>query len=83
VREPEQLDIFIPLQRGERLREWANLAREHGADVGTAGGISAFADWLRSNGHTPAGVSDPAVRVLVAVMRDYEGVTSAPAVPAP
>jgi hypothetical protein len=69
---PEQLDIFIPLQRAARLREWAGLAREHGLDEQSPTSVSAFADWLERNGHAPAGVSHDAVELLVAVMHDYE-----------
>ncbi|MGH7482997.1 MAG: hypothetical protein ACRELV_12655 [Longimicrobiales bacterium] len=70
--EPEQLDIFIPLQRGERLRQWAGLAVEHHAELEEPGGVSAFASWLRDHGHAPPGLGHEAVTVLVAVMRDCE-----------
>jgi hypothetical protein len=69
---PEQLDIFIPLQRAARLHEWASLAREHGLDERSPANVSAFADWLERNGYAPAGVSHDAVELLVAVMHDYE-----------
>jgi hypothetical protein len=69
---PEQLDIFIPLQRAARLQEWASLARKQGLDERTPRSVSAFADWLERNGHAPAGVSHDAVELLVAVMHDYE-----------
>jgi hypothetical protein len=72
VVEAAQLDIFIPLQRSERLHEWARLGREHDFDLDEPGGVGAFADWLRQNGHAPAGLSHDAVTLLVAVMRDYE-----------
>lgn len=67
-----QLDIFIPLHRGERLRQWAGLAVEHHAELEEPGGVSAFASWLRDNGHAPPGLGQEAVTVLVAVMRDCE-----------
>jgi hypothetical protein len=76
--EPEQLDIFIPLQRSERLHEWARLAREEGLDATTPEAVSAFAHWLQANGHAPAGYSYDSVEVLVAVMQDYERTGSAP-----
>jgi hypothetical protein len=69
---PEQLDIFIPLQRGARLHEWAGLAREQGFDEGSPTSVSAFVDWLERNGHAPAGVSHDAIELLVAIMHDYE-----------
>jgi hypothetical protein len=69
---PEQLDIFIPLQRARRLHEWAGLAREQGLDERSPTNVSAFAEWLERNGHAPAGVSHDAVELLVAVMHDYE-----------
>ena len=69
---PEQLDIFIPLHRGERLRQWAGLAVEHNMELERPGGVSAFAHWLRDHGHAPPGFSDEAVAVLVAVMRESE-----------
>jgi hypothetical protein len=71
VIEPEQLDIFIPLHRRERLREWAHLALENDMDVAEPGAIPAFVDWLRDNGHAPAGLSQEALTVLVAVMGEY------------
>ena len=70
--EPEQLDIFIPLHRGERLRQWAGLAVEQHAELEEPGGVSAFAAWLRDHGHAPPGLGQEAVTVLVAVMRDCE-----------
>jgi hypothetical protein len=69
---PEQLDIFIPLQRAARLHQWADLARERGLDERSPASVSAFAEWLERNGQVPAGVSHNAVELLVAVMRDYE-----------
>lgn len=69
--EPEQLDIFIPLHRREQLREWAHLAVENDLDVRGPGGVPAFADWLRDNGHAPAGLSHDSLKVLVAVMGEY------------
>jgi hypothetical protein len=69
---PEQLDIFIPVQRAARLHHWAHLAREQGLDERTPTSVSAFAHWLERNGHAPAGVSHDAVELLVAVMHDYE-----------
>jgi hypothetical protein len=71
VIEPAQLDIFIPLQRTERLREWAALAREHELDVAEPGAEASFAGWLRDHGHAPAGMSEEGLTVLVAVMQDY------------
>jgi hypothetical protein len=71
VTEPEQLDIFIPLQRAQRFDEWAQLARENEVDVEDPEGVSALADWLRDHGQAPAGVSHEALNVLVACMRDY------------
>lgn len=76
--EPAQLDIFIPLQRHDRLREWASLAREHGVDVDGPGGVATFANWLRDNGHAPAGVSHEGLQLLVAVMQEWEGATAYP-----
>jgi hypothetical protein len=76
--EPEQLDIFIPLQRSERLHEWARLAREEGLDTATPETVSTFAHWLQANGHAPAGYSHDSLEVLVAVMQDYERPASAP-----
>jgi hypothetical protein len=76
--EPQQLDIFIPLQRRPRLREWARLAREQGLDAGTPETRSAFARWLRANGHAPAGLSHDGLEVLVAVMKDYEDLRAEP-----
>jgi hypothetical protein len=73
VIEPEQLDIFIPLQRRERLRTWATLAVENEVEIAEPEGVSAFAGWLREQGHAPPGLSPEALTVLVAVMRDYEG----------
>jgi hypothetical protein len=73
VIEPEQLDIFIPLQRRDRFDEWARLARENDVDFTDPGRIPAFAEWLRESGHAPAGISMDALTVLVAVMRDYLG----------
>jgi hypothetical protein len=72
--EAQQLDIFIPLQRGPRLQEWARLAREQGLDAGTPEARAAFAYWLAANGHAPAGLSHDGLEVLVAVMKDYEDV---------
>ena len=69
---PEQLDIFIPLHRGERLRQWAGLAVEHNAELEEPGGVSAFAGWLRDNGHAPPGLGQESVTMLVAVMRECE-----------
>ena len=69
---PEQLDIFIPLRRGERLRQWAELAIENNVDLERPTGLSAFAEWLRSQGHAPPELGHEAVTVLVAVMHDYE-----------
>jgi hypothetical protein len=69
---PEQLDIFIPLQRAARLHEWAGLARQQGLDERSPTSVSAFAEWLERHGHVPAGVSHDAVELLVAVMHDYE-----------
>ena len=69
---PEQLDIFIPLRRGERLRQWAELAIESNVDLERPTGLSAFAEWLRSEGHAPPELGHEAVTVLVAVMHDYE-----------
>ena len=69
---PEQLDIFIPLQRAARFHEWAGLAREQGLDERSPTSVSAFADWLEKNGRAPAGVAHDAVELLVAVMHDYE-----------
>jgi hypothetical protein len=69
---PQQLDIFIPLQRRPRLQEWARLAREQGLDAGSPQARSAFAHWLEANGHAPAGLSHDGLEVLVAVMKDYE-----------
>lgn len=69
--EAAQLDIFIPLQRTERLREWAALAREHELEVAGPGAEASFAGWLREHGHAPAGMSEEGLAVLVAVMRDY------------
>ena len=80
--EPEQLDIFIPLQRRERFRQWARLARDQDVDLAEPGGIPAFADWLRTHGHAPAGVSEEALTVLVAVMREYEGAAARRLAPA-
>jgi hypothetical protein len=77
---PEQLDIFIPLQRAARLHHWAHLAREQGLDERTPTSVSAFAEWLERNGHTPAGVSRDAVELLVAVMHDYERPAAPPQV---
>jgi hypothetical protein len=71
VLEPEQLDIFIPLQRRERFPEWERLARENDLDIADPGRIPVFADWLRDSGHAPAGLSREALTVLVAVMREY------------
>jgi hypothetical protein len=70
--ESEQLDIFIPLHRGERLREWAGLAVEHHVELEDSGGVSAFASWLRDHGHAPAGLGQETLTLLVAVMRDCE-----------
>ncbi|MGH3004669.1 MAG: hypothetical protein ACRDOS_01960 [Gaiellaceae bacterium] len=70
--EPQQLDIFIPLHRGERLREWASLALENQMELAQPEGVPSFADWLRENGHVPPGLSRDALTVLVAVMHDYE-----------
>jgi hypothetical protein len=78
VIEPEQLDIFIPLQRAERFEEWARLARENEVDVKDPAGVSALADWLRDTGRAPAGVSHEALNVLVACMHDYAGSAAAP-----
>lgn len=75
---PEQLDIFIPLHRGERLRQWAGLAVEHNMELEHPGGVSAFAHWLRDHGHAPAGLCEEAVTVLVAVMRESERETLRP-----
>jgi hypothetical protein len=75
---PEQLDIFIPLHRGERLRQWAGLAVEHNVELEHPGGESAFAHWLRDHGHAPPGLCDEAVTVLVAVMRECERETLHP-----
>jgi hypothetical protein len=72
VTQPEQLDIFIPLHRGERLRHWAGLAVEHNAKLEDPGGVPAFASWLRDHGHAPPGLGQEAVTTLVAVMRDCE-----------
>jgi hypothetical protein len=72
VAEPDQLDIFIPLHRGERLRQWAGLAVEHHAELEHPSGVSAFAGWLRDHGHAPPGLDQQAVTVLVAVMQDCE-----------
>lgn len=71
--EPEQLDIFIPLHRRERLREWARLALANQLEVAHPGGVMAFASWLREHGHAPPDLSEEALTVLVAVMQDYEG----------
>lgn len=71
--EPEQLDIFIPLQRKERFPEWARLARENQLDLADPASIPAVADWLRDSGRAPAGLSPEALTVLIAVMREYVG----------
>jgi hypothetical protein len=71
VIEPEQLDIFIPLQRKARFPEWARLARENQLDLADPASIPAVADWLRDNGRAPAGISQETLTVLVAVMREY------------
>jgi hypothetical protein len=71
VIEPEQLDIFIPLHRGAQLHEWAHMALENDMDVAAPDGARVFANWLRDNGHAPAGLSQESLTVLVAVMRDY------------
>jgi hypothetical protein len=71
VIEPEQLDIFIPLQRAQRFDEWARLARESGVNVADPAGVATLADWLRDHGQAPAGVSQESLQVLVACMRDY------------
>ena len=76
--ESEQLDIFIPLQRSARLREWAHLAEEEGFDVGVPDAVPAFAGWLRANGHAPPGLSPDRLRLLVAVMQEYERPASVP-----
>ena len=75
---PGQLDIFIPLHRGERLRQWAGLAVEHNAELEEPGGVSAFAGWLRDHGHAPAGLGQETLTLLVAVMRDCERETLRP-----
>lgn len=69
---PDQLDIFIPLQRGECLRQWAGLAVEHHAELAGPGGELAFAGWLRDHGLAPPGLSQESVATLVAVMCDRE-----------
>jgi hypothetical protein len=71
VIEPEQLDIFIPLQRRERFNEWARLARENDLDLADPDSVPVVAEWLRRNGRAPAGLSYEALTVLVAVMREY------------
>jgi hypothetical protein len=77
VIEPEQLDIFILLQRRERFQEWAQLARDNDLDLEDPGRLPAFATWLRDSGHAPAGVSQEALTLLVAVMRDHLSATPA------
>jgi hypothetical protein len=68
---PEQLDIFIPLQRSERFPEWSRCARENDLDLADPGSVPAVAACLRDSGRAPAGLSQEALTVLVAVMRDY------------
>jgi len=82
VLEPEQLDIFIPLQRTERFLEWARLAREQELDLAAPGGASELADWLRESGRAPAGLSAEGLNLLVAAMPEYVGPTSTLPMPA-
>jgi hypothetical protein len=71
VIESEQLDIFIPLHRGRQLYQWAHIALENDMDVAAPDGVRAFANWLRENGHAPAGLSQESLTVLVAAIGEY------------
>jgi hypothetical protein len=64
VREPPQLDIFIPLQWTNRLHEWAALAQEYDFDLTQPGGARAFASWLRRGGYAPPAHSEEALTLL-------------------